>query len=243
MPMNNLVIVILSAGKGTRMKSDIPKVCHVVGDKTMIEHVVKTSKELVPNEIIIVVSKNNIEPIRKVLQDVDVRLKIQYKTLGTAHAVLSASPCCNEEKDLLVLLGDVPLITSETLRKIVITKYDAVVVGFKNQDITNKCGRIVIERNRITKIVEYNEANHIQRRIKLCNSGMLWIKGKYVPYLNYIENNNSKGEYYLTDIIKLMVSDGLTIGFLEAPMTECMGVNTQNDLKTVNNIYKKLNQI
>ena len=235
--MNNLIIVILAAGNGTRMKSNIPKVCHMVGDKTMIEHVVKTSKELGPEEIVVVVSKSNIENIRKALQDTDVRLKIQYEPLGTAHAVLSAAPCCNGEKDLLVLLGDVPLITSKTLQKITVTKYDAVVVGFKDTDITNKCGRIVIHHNRITKIVEYAEATPLQRAIKLCNSGMLWVKSQYVPYLNYIQNNNSKGEYYLTDIIKIMVSDGLVIGFLEAGMNECMGVNTQVDLSNANKIY------
>lgn len=235
--MNNLVVVVLAAGKGTRMKSDITKVCHTVGDKTMIEHVVSTSTKLKPKDIIVVVSKDNIESIRKVLENTDVRLKIQYKQLGTGHAVLSAMPCCNEQMNLLVLLGDVPLISSQTLEKIVTTPHDAVIIGFKNYDTTNRFGRIIIKSNRVNRIVEYLDATEEERAVPLCNSGMLWIKAEHVPLLHQIKNNNKKGEYYLTDIIEIMTNQELQIGFLEANVSECMGVNTQEDLETVNTIY------
>jgi len=234
--MNNLVVVILAAGKGTRMKSDITKVCHKVGNKTMIEHVVSTSSKLTP-EIVIVVSKENIKDIRKALDNADVRFKIQYEQLGTGHAVLSAVPCCNDKNDLLVLLGDVPLISSSTLNKIINTSHDAVIIGFKDYNNTNKFGRIIIKDNRVNKIVEYLDATDEERDVPLCNSGMLWIKAEYVNLLHQIDNNNKKSEYYLTDIIQIMADKGLEIGFLEADVYECMGVNNQNDLKKVNKLH------
>ena len=116
--MSKIAVVILAAGKGTRMKSDLPKVCHKVGDKTMIEHVVSAVTGLNTEDIYVVVSKENIEDIRNVLKNTKVRFKIQYEQLGTAHAVTSAMPCCDDTKDMLVLLGDVPLIKTKTLNKI-----------------------------------------------------------------------------------------------------------------------------
>lgn len=231
----NLAVVILAAGRGTRMKSTIPKVCHMVGEKSMIEHVTETAKSLTPKELTIVVSNENINEIKKKVEHLDVRFKIQSKPLGTAHAVLSAFPCCNETLDLLVLLGDVPLIKAETLRTITTTEYDAVIVGFFDPNKDNRFGRIVTNKNRVSKIVEYNEATEKERSIPLCNSGMLWIKSDHVPLLYKIQNNNSKGEYYLTDIVEIMTEQGLGIGFLEADKKECMGVNTQEDLVVVNN--------
>ena len=237
--MDNLVIVVLAGGKGTRMKSTLPKVCHRVGDKTMIEHVVGSAEKLKPIETIVVVSKDNVRDIRYVLQDYDIRIKIQTEPLGTAHAVLSAFPCCNETKNVLVLLGDVPLITEQTMRKICSTDFDAVVVGFINKDTTNKCGRILIENKRVKSIIEYAEATSEQRKITLCNSGMLWIKSTYVNLLYDIGNNNVKGEYYLTDIVDIMVNENLHIGFLQAGYNECMGANTPQDLDRLNQIHSQ----
>ena len=231
----DLAVVILAAGKGTRMNSDITKVCHKVGNKTMIEHVTNTANKLSPKNIVVVVSKDNIEDTKKVLNHV--KFKIQEEQLGTAHAVLVAVPCCNENSDLLVLLGDVPLISSKTLSKVVNTNYDAVIIGFKNHDPTNRLGRIVINNNRVNKIVEYLDATPEERSIPLCNSGMLWIKSSCVPLLSQIGNDNVKGEYYLTDIIKIMTDKGLKIGFFEASFEECMGVNNPSDLAEVNKIY------
>ena len=239
--MNKLVVVVLAAGKGTRMKSDLSKVCHKVGSKTMIEHVVDAASMVCPRDIVVVVSKDNIGDIKKSLTNRRVRFKLQLEQLGTGHAVLSAVPCCNDSNDLLVLLGDVPLIHPKTLNKIVSTNYDAVVVGF-NETKDNKFGRIIIENDKVTKIVEYLDATEEERLVKLCNSGMLWIKAEYVPLLYNIDNNNKKKEYYLTDIVKIMVKEGLDIGFIKANIDECMGVNTQEDLKLVNDIYE-LNKI
>jgi len=237
--MNNLVVVILAAGKGTRMKSNLTKVCHKVSDKTMIEHVTETGFKL-SKDIVIVVSKENITEIRKVLEDTKVRLKIQYEQLGTGHAVLSAMPCCDQTHNILILLGDVPLITHKTLNKVIGTPFDAVIIGFRNYDNTNRFGRIVTKNGRVRKIVEYLDASEEERKISLCNSGMLWLKSTSVPLLYEIKNNNSKSEYYLTDIVEIMANKGMDIGFLEAGTDECMGVNSPEDLKRVNEIYLSL---
>ena len=238
-----LAVVILAAGKGTRMNSDIPKVCHKVGDKTMIEHVVNTVNGLnkeINKKIYVVVSKENIEAIRNVLQDEKIRFKIQYEQLGTAHAVISAMPCCDNSKDILVLLGDVPLIKTKTLGKIINTNCDAVIIGFIDTNIENRFGRIVIKNNRVNKIVEYNDATDDEKKIQLCNSGMLWLKSTHVHLLKHIKNNNNKGEYYLTDIIGIMVNMGLDIGFMEIDFSQCVGVNTVSDLIKCNEIYNQI---
>ena len=232
----NLVVVILAAGKGTRMKSITPKVLHKVDNKTMIERVVHTSKNLDPNEIVVVVSKENIKQISKTVYDV--RYQIQNKQLGTGHAVKTALSCC-DTSNLLGILGDVPLITADTLKKVISTKYDAVIVGFLNNDHTNKFGRIIAESNKVKKIVEYSEATESERKINLCNSGIMWIKSDYLDLIYDINNKNSKGEYYLTDLIHIMVQMKLQIGYLQADIHECMGVNTQEDLKTVNKLIKR----
>jgi bifunctional UDP-N-acetylglucosamine pyrophosphorylase/glucosamine-1-phosphate N-acetyltransferase len=221
------------------MKSDIPKVCHEVGGKTMIEHVVNTAKELNPKEIVVVVSKDNIKPIRHVLDGTGVRLQIQQEQLGTGHAARCAVPCCSENSDMLILLGDVPLIKPSTLKSVVSTDHDAVIMGFVNPDSDNRFGRIIVLHNRVFEIVEYADATPDQRNIKLCNSGMIWIKHKHLHLLSHIDNNNSKQEYYLTDIVAIMVGRGLEIGFLEASVDECMGVNTQQDLKRANKLYTR----
>jgi len=236
-----LGVVILAAGEGTRMKSNIPKVCHKVGNKTMIERVVEVANSLKPSVIVVVVSKDNISTITNSLNNLknnkNVRFKIQYEQKGTGHAVKEALKCI-ENNHLLVLLGDVPLITTHTLKKIVYTNYDAVVIGFKNTDPKNRFGRVVISKNRVHKIVEYLDATDEERKIPLCNSGILWIKNTYTHLIDLIENNNAKKEYYLTDIIGILREKELKIGFLEANYDEFMGVNTQEDLVLANEILK-----
>lgn len=238
--MKDLTVIILASGMDNQMSSDIPKVCHKIGDKTIIERIVTTAKELEPGNIIIIVSKDNIEYIRKVLIDeTSIRLKIQHRQLGTANAVLSSYPCMKDDKNLLVLLGDVPMVKPRTLFKVCNTKYDVVIIGFKTPDLSKPYGRIVINNNRVISIVEFSNATTREKNIKLCNSGMIWIKKDYIHLLHQIKNDNIKKEYYLTDVIAIMSSYGLHIGFLEAKYAECMSVDTPEDLISINKIYYK----
>ena len=230
-----LSVVVLAAGKGTRMGGDIPKVLRKVGGLTMLEHVVKTAKKLTEN-VIVVVSKENHDEIQKL--ELGVEYSVQSKLDGTASAVLSA-----EEKylgsDILVLLGDVPLLKSETLEKIVRRGSRCAVLGFQHQDVTNKFGRVILNDNVVEKIVEYNEATEEERKIKTVNSGILFLEREHLHLLKKIENKNSKSEYYLTDIVKICVFENVQVDYFEADAISCLGANTPEDLAVLEDIILK----
>lgn len=233
----NLSVIILAAGKGTRMKSNIPKTLHKVGNKTMIEHVVDTAQSLNPDKIIVVVSENNREEIKNTLNNNKIKYVIQKSLSGTASAVLAAQ---EEYKgnDILVLLGDVPLISIETLQKIINNKGDGVILGYEEDNDHNKFGRLFLKDNQVVKIIEYNEASEEERKIRTVNSGMLFLKSDNTHLLEKIENNNSKEEYYLTDIVEIMTNLHKKIMYVEGSKTECIGVNTREDLDFVNQIMR-----
>jgi bifunctional UDP-N-acetylglucosamine pyrophosphorylase/glucosamine-1-phosphate N-acetyltransferase len=226
-----LSVIILAAGKGTRMGGDVPKVLRKVGDLTMLEHVVKTAKKI-SEKVIIVVSKENKEDINKL--DLDVDYSTQEHLNGTASAVISA-----KEKylnsDILVLLGDVPLLKSETLQNIV-TENKNCILGFQHTDNNNKFGRIVLKSNYVDRIVEYSEATEDERNIKIVNSGILFLKKEYTYLLDVIDNKNSKGEYYLTDIVKICNLNNIQMNYYEADIKECLGANTPEDLAIINSL-------
>ncbi len=223
-------IVILAAGKGTRMNDmNIPKVCRKVGNIPMISHVIRNCKPLSPKQIIVVVSLENEKIIKETINDKNIKYVIQKDLTGTASAVLAAKDCYKND-DILVLLGDVPLIQTETLNKIVSLNSGCVIMGFEEIE-DNKFGRIVLKNNKVNKIVEYNEATEEEKKISLVNSGILYLKN--TKLLEQIDNNNSKKEYYLTDIVKFIKPD-----FVKASREECLGANTPEDLKKLNNLFK-----
>ena len=227
-----LTVVILAAGKGTRMNdSSIPKVCRKVGNKTMIEMVVATASQLSPKNICLVVSSENKEIIQKTLSDFPNLIYVEQKEInGTASAVLTAQDFFSNT-DLLVLLGDVPLIKSSTLHECIT---ENTILGFQDTDINNRFGRIILKANKVEKIVEYTEANEDEKLVTSVNSGMLFLKNGYTIFLNQIDNNNSKKEYYLTDIVKILRKHDVSINYLEASNEECMGANTPSDLEKIN---------
>lgn len=231
-----LSIIILAAGKGTRMNdSNLPKVCRKVGDLTMIEHVRNTSKLLHPFKTIVVVSKENQQIIKETLNDESISYVVQKELNGTASAVLSAESYYLNN-DILVLLGDVPLLKYDTLKEI-INSENCCILAFQDENIDNKFGRIILNKNgKIIKIVEYNDATEEEKKIVKVNSGILFLENKYTYLLNKIDNNNSKSEYYLTDIVKLLTENNIEIGYTEASKNECMGVNNPTDLKEINKI-------
>jgi bifunctional UDP-N-acetylglucosamine pyrophosphorylase/glucosamine-1-phosphate N-acetyltransferase len=258
-------IVVLAAGKGTRMNdSNLPKVCRKVGNLTMIEHVVNTSKKL-NGKIIVVVSNENIDIIKNTLNDTNIKYTIQKELNGTASAVLSAQ-AHYENTDILVLLGDVPLLKYETLKEIISSKI-CCILGFEDEDINNRFGRIVLQdefqydelqdndqlnelqdlknelnegtKNRkVIKIVEYNDTTEEERKIKIVNSGILFLKKEHTNLLNLITNDNVKKEYYLTDIVKILSNNNIPICMIKASKQECMGVNNPNDLETIHTFIR-----
>jgi bifunctional UDP-N-acetylglucosamine pyrophosphorylase/glucosamine-1-phosphate N-acetyltransferase len=244
-----LSIVVLAAGEGTRMRKgnkernipiDLPKVCQIVKGKPMIQRVIQTASDMSPDKIILVVSENNTNQIKSVLSnsiigDIKILYTVQNDISGTGSAVLAAENIY-DGSDVLVLLGDVPFISSQTLSKVTSNDCDCVVVGYKNMDPNNKFGRIVLgnnnnnNNNKILKIVEYNDATEEERQIKSVNSGMIFLKHYVTKYLHNITNNNSKSEYYLTDIVEILNQEGFTVKYIESSENECFGINTHEDI-------------
>lgn len=234
----NLAVIILAAGKGTRMKSNLPKVLHRVNGSPMINRVISTAKKLNPDKIIVVVSEQNYLRIKSAIEYNKVEYVIQKNVSGTASAVLSAKSKY-ENMNILVLLGDVPLISYRTLNRVISTKADSVILGFNDSNVLNKFGRLILDKDRVIRIVEYNEANEEEKNICQVNSGMLYLGSKFTHLLEEINNDNTKGEYYLTDIVEIMNKKSHTVKYIEASKDECMGVNTQQDLQEIQKLHKR----
>jgi bifunctional UDP-N-acetylglucosamine pyrophosphorylase/glucosamine-1-phosphate N-acetyltransferase len=210
MEKSDLSIIILAAGKGTRMKSSIPKVLHKVAGREMINLTIDTAKALKPANIVVVIS----EDINKFAHQIvdqhptsKIIFAIQKEHLGTAHAVgvgVDALPRIG--KNLLVLYADTPLLKLETLQDMVLKiqnkQATVCVLGFDCMDEANKYGRLIVSKNHLEKIVEYKDANAKEKEIKLCNSGVIAVAGdKINSLLSKVNNKNASGEYYLTDIV------------------------------------------
>ncbi|MDF1761347.1 MAG: bifunctional UDP-N-acetylglucosamine diphosphorylase/glucosamine-1-phosphate N-acetyltransferase GlmU [Coxiellaceae bacterium] len=223
-----LNVVILAAGKGKRMISDIPKVLHKLAGVAMLERVVRTAEKLNPNSIQ-VIHGNGGSKVREALDYLPVEWVKQEEQLGTGHAVMQALPSIDQNDQVLVLYGDVPLISEETLSLLLnnTAKNALGLVVTELQDPTG-LGRIIRnELGNIVAIVEHKDANEQQLLIREINTGILTTSAANLKrWLPMLENANAQGEYYLTDIVGLAVQDGVSVGGILARTTqEVQGVN------------------
>lgn len=233
--------IILAAGQGTRLKSSLPKVLHPVGGLPLVKHVIKTVQNLYSK---IGLNENNIKvvisPTTQTISEsiYPIKTAVQIEALGTGHATLSAlssSDEYNEFETVFILFGDTPLIKEETLLKMMDKqskdKADIVVLGFEPEN-TAEYGRLVVkDKDVVSKIVEFNEASSKEREITICNSGVFAVRGKYLhKLLLAVKNENSKQEYYLTDIVEIAKSEKLVTKYVLADEEELLGVNTRADL-------------
>ncbi|MBX7146702.1 MAG: bifunctional UDP-N-acetylglucosamine diphosphorylase/glucosamine-1-phosphate N-acetyltransferase GlmU [Alphaproteobacteria bacterium] len=241
----NLTTLILAAGKGTRMKSSLPKVLHKLANLPMINHILNKVEKLGCTQSIIVIAPD-MEQVAQAVAPIPVA--IQERQLGTANAVLAVkSKLQNIQGDLLILYGDTPLIDISTLKKILDCRNSntdtqqpsVVIVGMKPPQ-PNQYGRIIVnQHNDVEAIVEYSEASQEIRNLELCNSGIILVDGKIAfQLLEKIDNNNSKGEYYLTDIIKVARQHNLRCTVVEADYQELIGVNSQAELAQAEKIIQ-----
>lgn len=238
---NNLSVVILSAGKGTRMKSNVSKPLHKIGNLEMINHVVNTAKKLNPNEIIIVVSEENQEEIRKNI-DNNIKLIVQKDRNGTGGATKLASTLLNKNNDkVLVMCGDTPLIDYKTYENMVNNNADVVILGFNTADIKNRYGRLMLDKNgELERITEFKDATEDERNNSLCNAGMMVIKSSLIyDFLEKIDNKNASDEYYLTDVVGIARNAGYKIAYSLAEEEEVMGVNSRNQLAMAEKIFQQ----
>ena len=225
-----LSIVILAAGKGMRMNSQLPKVLQPLAGKPILQYVLDTTHSLQPNNISIVAGHKS-EMLRELIKDKNISWRIQDTQLGTGHAVIQAIPDLNSDRTL-ILYGDVPLIKKADLQSL-IKKSDtglAVMTHIKND--ANGYGRILREDNKIQGIIEDKDCNKEQKKIKEINTGILAADTKYLKqWLNRLSNENAQKEYYLTDIVKFAVEDNITVSSHEVEEEiSISGVNSKSEL-------------
>ena len=236
--MNNLEIVILAAGKGTRMKSSIPKVLHPLGGKPIIEHVLDTARSLKPKKIHLVLNKEIKNEFVHVKNKIN--LIIQKKQLGTGDAINVAIKSFQKNSNILVLYGDVPLTHSSTLKKIIKFKKNEINILCFNKEEQNNYGKVILGTNGfVNEIIEQKELKR-KENFCLCNSGIFSIHSsllqKLMPKIN---NKNMKKEYYLTDIFKMASNSDIKIKSVITSEKEVQGINDKKDLAMAENEFQE----
>jgi len=234
-------VVILAAGMGKRMQSDLPKVLHPLAGKPLLSHVISTAKALNPSRICVVYGHGG-DLVPSQLAAEDVRFVLQSPQLGTGHAVMQASDALDDSAPTLVLYGDVPLTTATTLQTLVdkAGKERLAVLTVDLEDPTGY-GRIVRENNRIVRIVEQKDASDSERAIREVNTGILVAPTRALKsWLSKLSNNNAQQEYYLTDIIAMAVKEGTPVESAQpAQVWETLGVNSKVQLAELERIYQR----
>ncbi len=231
--MYPLACIVLAAGQGTRMRSELPKVLHPIAGLPMLRHVTNACAALAPERVVVVVA-----PGMKAVQELVVphRCAIQQEACGTGDAVKAGrSELKGFVGDVMVLFGDTPLVTSEALlalrQKRAATGAAIVVAGFTPVDPA-AYGRLILDNDgRLEAIVETNDATPEQRLIRLCNGGIMLFDGATLgPLLDAIKDDNAKKEFYLTDCIGLARAQGLNCAVAEVSAENVLGVNTRVEL-------------
>lgn len=229
----SLSIVILAAGQGKRMKSDLPKVLQPLAEKPLLKHVLDTAATLGATQTVVVYGHGG-DRVPETLANENVEWVLQAEQLGTGHAVAQAMPAVNDAQQVLVLFGDVPLVRADTLKQLVdaCRPNSISLLTVKLADATGY-GRIIRDNaGNVVRIVEHRDANTKERAINEANTGVLVAPAKKLrEWLAALKNDNAQGEYYLTDTIVMAVRDGLKVEAVIAPTeTEVLGVNDKVQL-------------
>lgn len=242
--MEDIAIVILAAGQGTRMKSSLPKVLHSILGKPMLFYPLRRALELRPKKIVLVLGHQSEEILAKVatlfpLNNIEV--SIQSEPLGTGHAVLQALPKLLDFKGTVVILyGDTPLLESETLQKLLICKTEKKSIAFITSTLEHPdgYGRVVRQNGRIVEIVEEKDCLPDQKLIHKVNAGIYAIDADFLKeHVAHLQNQNAQGEFYLTDLVKIGSKTGRLSSVSVAP-EEIYGVNNRKDLLRAEEILK-----
>ena len=236
--------IILAAGKGQRMKSNTPKVLHKIGEAPLIWYPLTLLKKLNCKEIAVVINEE-MEKVNNYLKKEfkQVNIVIQETQLGTANALNSAKLLEKKFKEnLLILYGDVPLLKQDTIEKFTKESNNQTkikVLVFKTKKPKNY-GRIILDKEKnLRKIVEEKDTNKLEKKIKLCNSGIIFGNTKIIfELLKLVKNDNKSKEYYLTDIVKVAYEKKIKISYELCDKNETMGINTQKDLAKVEKIFQ-----
>ena len=236
---NNLEILILAAGKGTRMNSDTPKVLQPLLGIPMIEHVVEKSLNLKPKKITMIIHRG-LTFLEKIYPKI--HFIVQEPQLGTGHAVqIFVKKNKKNKNNLLVLYGDNPLIEEQDLKQIILhlKKNDISLLGFEKKN-NSSYGIIIENNNQVDEIVEYKDASTEQRKLEICNSGIMGLSKNALSYIFDIKNNNNKKEYYLTDIVKISKKYNHSTKLIVAKnSSSALGVNDMKELSVAEKILQE----
>lgn len=238
----DLSVVILAAGQGSRMRSSLPKVLHKIAHKPLLGHVIDVAEQLAAQNIHVVYGHGG-EVVREALASRQVNWVQQVEQLGTGHAVAQTAPCLNDEHTVLVLYGDVPLITKATLTQL-LDQVSPSSMGLLTAVLENPHGYGRIVRNSesvVQSIVEEKDASAEIREINEVNTGILAVPANRLKgWLARLNNDNSQGEYYLTDIIAMAVSDGIEVKTSQAnAVEEVEGINNRSQLACIERYYQR----
>jgi len=238
-----LSIVILAAGKGTRMNSGLPKVLQPLSGKPLLEHVVRTARLLHPKEIIIVHGYAG-DTVKAHFTEKDIKWAQQKEQLGTGHAVMQATDIISNDNSVLVLYGDVPLVSANIL-ELLISEHKKGEIDLLTTTLPSAegYGRILRCNGNVQAIIEEAETNKTEKQINEINTGIMYCEAKPLKkWLSRIENNNSKNEYYLTDVIDMATKEGVKVKGLKAEKwEELMGINDKKELaQAERNLQQKL---
>jgi bifunctional UDP-N-acetylglucosamine pyrophosphorylase/glucosamine-1-phosphate N-acetyltransferase len=230
-----LEVIVLAAGRGTRMRSSLPKVLHTLAGKPMIQHVLDTARGVAAAKLHVVVG-HGADAVRKVIAARDVTTYVQPEQLGTGHAALAAAPHCQSESTVIVLFGDVPLLSSATLSRVIKAAESGPAVLAASVDNPQGYGRVIRDgAGAFARVVEQKDANEEELLICEVNTGVLAARSQDLSHwLSRVTNDNAQGEYYLPDVLGLAVEDGFTV---EVVVTEdeleTQGVNDRIQLEAL----------
>ncbi len=239
-----LAIIVLAAGKGTRMKSDLHKVLHPIAGRPMLEHLLASFDKLEPEHKVVVAGDRK-EQLEAALANTDTIIVVQNEQLGTAHAALQARDALSGfDGTVIICFGDGPLLRAETIARLCAEleaddKPTVAVIGFRPID-PSAYGRIIADdAGRIVKMVEYKDASAEERSVTLCNSGVTAARSKDIwRLLDSVGNDNAAGEYYLPDVVMLAIAEGGVAKVIEADADEVVGINSRAELAAVEAIWQ-----
>ncbi len=233
-------VVILAAGQGKRMRSDLPKVLHPLAGRPLLAHVLATARALAPERICVVYGHGG-ERVREALGDPAVAWVRQEPQLGTGHALAQALPQLGAAAQTLVLYGDVPLTRPATLARLREAAGDGVAVLTVELDDPTGYGRIVRAGGEVKRIVEQKDASAAERAIREVNTGIMVLPtARLAGWLGRLRDDNAQREYYLTDVIALAVADGVSVRAAQPQaVAETMGVNSKGQLAELERIHQR----
>ncbi|OYY67546.1 bifunctional N-acetylglucosamine-1-phosphate uridyltransferase/glucosamine-1-phosphate acetyltransferase [Sphingomonas sp. 28-63-12] len=244
MTQRPIAAIILAAGKGTRMKSDLHKVLHPIAGRPMLVHLIDSAAGLAPERVVVVTGAGR-EQVEAAVADLGVAIALQAEQKGTGHAVMEAREAlAGFAGDVLILYGDVPLVSTATMQRMIarLRAPDApavVVLGFRPDD-TAAYGRVIADdTGRILKMVEHKDATPDERAERLCNSGLMAARSdRLFALLDQVGCANAAGEYYLVDIVNIAAAAGLASAVIETAAWEVAGVNSRAELAAVDGYWQ-----